>query len=257
MCLIVLARDQHPDYPLIVLAHRDEFTARPSRPLHWWPDREILAGRDELAGGSWLGVNRHGRFAAVTNVREGLPEASARSRGELVTDWLDNPGLQAETHAARLAKAAQYSGFNLLFGGWQQGELALHYSSNRFAPRAVPAGIWALSNGDWNAPWPKARLAKTALAALLATSTAPDASWLDALLDRQPAADAELPDTGIGLERERWLSPLLITGAHYGTRATSLLSIRADGQLQLIERSLDPARDGAITGVVQESLMLV
>ena len=264
MCLIVLARDVHPDYPLILLAHRDEFVARPTRPLGWWPDGATLAGTDLEAGGTWLGVHRNGRFAAVTNVREGTPQASARSRGELVPNWLnslppstDELGAElAAEHAGQLAKAAQYSGFNLLFGAWQAGALTLHYGSNRFVGRPVPVGISALSNGDFDAPWPKVRRAKATLHALLVDAGAPDESWLDRLADRTPAPDAELPDTGIGLAKERWLSPLLITGPHYGTRAASLLSLRRDGELRLIERSLDPARDGIVQATVRETLQL-
>ena len=264
MCLIVLARDVHPDYPLILLAHRDEFVARPTQPLGWWPDGATLAGIDREAGGTWLGVHRNGRFAAVTNVREGPPQASARSRGELVPNWLNSqPAVATEpatelavAHAGQLAKAAQYSGFNLLFGAWQAGVLSLHYASNRFAGRPVPVGISALSNGDFDAPWPKVRRAKAMLQTLLANPSAPDASWLDRLADPSPAPDAELPDTGIGLAKERWLSPLLITGPHYGTRAASLLSLRRDGELRLIERSLDPASGGIVRATVQETLQL-
>lgn len=256
VCLIVLARAVHPDYPLILLAHRDEFTARPSLPLHWWPDNEVLAGRDEQAGGTWLGLSRQGRFAAVTNVREGLPEASARSRGELVTNWLNSPEPDRDTHAGQLAQAAQYSGFNLLFGDWQHGQLQLHFASNRFMARPIPIGISALSNGDLDAPWPKARLARQRLQSLLADGSPPDEHWLDALADRTQAADPELPDTGIGLEKERWLSPLLITGPHYGTRAATLLTIDRRGRAQLIERTLAPADGGRITGVVRQSVDL-
>jgi len=256
VCLIVLARAVHPDYPLILLAHRDEFTARPSLPLHWWPDRDCLAGRDVQAGGTWLGLSRQGRFAAVTNVREGLPEASARSRGELVTDWLNSSEPDLDRTADQLAQAAQYSGFNLLFGDWQRGQLRLHYGSNRFAARSVPTGVSALSNGDFDAPWPKVRLARARLQALLASGEAPAEHWLDALAERQPAADSELPNTGIGLEKERWLSPLLITGPHYGTRATSLLAVHQSGQASLIERTLVPAEDGRISGVVRHSVEL-
>lgn len=242
---------------MILLAHRDEFTARPSTALHWWPDADILAGRDEQAGGSWLGVNRHGRFAAVTNVRQGRPEASARSRGELVTNWLNSPELDLSQHAGQLADAAQYNGFNLLFGGWFDGGWQLHYGSNRFPGQPVPDGISALSNGAFDAPWPKVRLARQRLAALLASGDEPAEHWLDALADRQPAADAELPDTGIGLDRERWLSPLLITGPHYGTRAASLLTVRADGLLTLLERSLDPAEEGRVRSVSRHQIRLV
>ena len=256
MCLIVLAREVHPDYPLIVLAHRDEFTARPSQALAWWPDAATLAGIDLAAGGTWLGVHRNGRFAAVTNVREGPPQASARSRGELVPHWLHNPALDAEQHQGQLAAARQYSGFNLLFGDWQGGRLRLHYSSNRFPGRPIEPGLWALSNGDFDAPWPKARRAKAALAGLLAEGGAPGPHWLDRLADAQIAADHELPDTGIGLDKERWLSPMLITGPHYGTRAATLLSIRADGQLQLHERSLAPEHGGRVTGEQSYAVML-
>jgi uncharacterized protein with NRDE domain len=263
VCLIVLARDLHPDYPLILLAHRDEFVARPTTALHWWPGSDILAGRDDLAGGSWLGLSRRGRFAAVTNVRQGPPEASARSRGELVTDWLSSSSTALDSYAAPLAAAAQYSGFNLLFGGWFAGETAreaslqLHYVSNRFAPRPVPTGISALSNGEFDAPWPKVRRAKQQLARLLGSGEMPTEHWLDVLAHPEQANDAELPDTGIGLARERWLSPSLITGPHYGTRAASLLTLRRDGEWWLLERTLDPAAGGALVSQSEYRIPLV
>lgn len=256
MCLIVLARALHPDYPLILLAHRDEFTARPSLPMAWWPDNATLAGTDVAAGGTWLGVHRNGRFAAVTNVREGPPQASTRSRGELVPYWLNNPSLSAQQQTDQLTKARQYSGFNLLFGHWQQGQLNLHYGSNRFTGQAIGSGVWALSNGGFDAPWPKVRRAKDALAACLRRAEPPDELWLDALADDRVAADDELPDTGIGLDKERWLSPMLITGPHYGTRAATLLTLRADGLLQLHERALDPGNGGRVMQQRQFTLQL-
>lgn len=257
MCLIVLAREVHPDYPLILLAHRDEFTHRPALPLDWWPDGATLAGRDLAAGGTWLGAHRNGRFGAVTNVREGLPQASARSRGELLPDWLNSSADSPAAHAALRHGAAQYSGFNLLLGQWRNGQLTLHYLSNRFPARPLGAGVVALSNGALDADWPKARLAKERLQARLASGATPEETWLDDLADRTIAPDAALPDTGIGLDKERWLSPLLITGPHYGSRAASLLTLRRDGLLILQERTLDPARDGAIVDRRRAEIRLV
>lgn len=246
MCLIALACRVHPDHPLLLVANRDEFHARPAEPLAWWTDRPaILAGRDRQEGGSWLGVSRSGRAAAVTNVRG--PEAADRrplSRGALVADFLDGE-LSAEAFAERLRPHAHdYGGFNLLLFDDRE----LRYVSNRpqFVTRGVEPGVHTLSNARLDTPWPKAEAARMALQDWIAGDLADEATLLAQMADRTQAPDEQLPHTGVGQEMERALSSAFIAMPAYGTRCTSLLRISADGSASLFERRYD--RRGGIAG---------
>ena len=257
MCLIAIAWQTHPRYALVVAANRDEWRARPAEPAHFWSDRpEILAGRDEQAGGTWLGIARNGRFAAVTNFRDPSDvRATARSRGELVTSFLssrDEPRAFLEKIAL---VAREYNGFNLIAG---DGSSLFYYGSTQRELSAIAPGVHALSNHTLDEPWPKVTRARAALdAALHASDAAADAESLGPplfamLSDRSAAPDAELPDTGVGLAWERRLSPPLIVGADYGTRVSTVLVVERDGHARLVERTLDEA--GAVTGVAAFAL---
>lgn len=257
MCLIVFAYRPDADIPLILLAHRDEFTARPTAALGWWKDKpDILGGRDLLAQGSWLAVSKNGRLAAVTNVRQGPRDIAPKSRGEWIVKHLHSQQ-SSDSTADEAAHAKDYGGFNALFGHWQQNRFSLSYSSNRFPPQQIEPGIHALSNGQLNAPWPKALSAKAVLASLLnaADEPKPNSEWLCQL--RQPCIteDIHLPDTGVGLEKERWLAPMMITGEHYGTRAATLLWMQRSGRTQMTELTLAPAKNGEIMSSASFSFM--
>ena len=240
MCLIALAWQAHPQHALVVAANRDEWRDRPALAAHWWEDHpQILAGRDLQAGGTWMGITRGHRFAAVTNFRDPSDRRStALSRGTLVTAFL----LGAESPAAFLAglagKAAQYNGFNLLVG---DGDTLLYFGSREGEPRTVEPGVHALSNHLLDEPWPKVQRARAALRESIGDGDDPLFAMLS---DATPAPDTQLPDTGVGLERERMLSPILITGADYGTRASTVLRAgRAAARLE--ERTRDAS--GAVT----------
>lgn len=219
MCLIAIAWQAHPDYPLVVAANRDEWRDRPAVAAHWWDDHpEILAGRDLQAGGTWMGVTRARRFAAVTNFRDPSDRRStALSRGGLVTRFL----LGDESPQAFLAgladRAARYNGFNLVVG---DGSTLFYYGSREGEVRAVEPGVHALSNHLLDEPWPKVQRARATLRDGLGDGDEPLFAMLS---ERTPAPDEALPDTGVGLERERMLSPILIAGADYGTRASTVL----------------------------------
>lgn len=242
MCLILVAHEMHPRYPLVVAANRDEEYDRPTRRAGWWEDApEVLAGRDLRAGGTWMGFARGGRWAAVTNFREPAPtRTEARSRGALVGDYLRG-GEPAREYLARLRpRLPEYGGFNLLVG--EPG--ALYWTSNRNharpAQRLLAPGIYGVSNHLLDTPWPKVQRGKQALAALLdERSLRPDA-LLDLLLDRTVAADHDLPDTGVGLELERALSTLFIQTPGYGTRSSTALLLDRDGEGLLVERTYRP-----------------
>lgn len=220
-------------WPLMLLAHRDEFRDRPSVALHHWSDPPVLAGRDAQAGGTWLGVAEGGRWAALTNIRHAGATPKHRSRGA----WV--PLALSLSHAAlfqRLRFEADACGpFNLLWGDTRQ---AWHYHSAADRVHSISPGIHALSNADLDTPWPKVRRARSALAAALDRNAAP-ADLLQVLADPHPAADAELPDTGVGLALERRLSPALILGAGYGTVSRTQLWLRSDGLAWLHEQQLD------------------
>jgi uncharacterized protein with NRDE domain len=248
MCLITLAWDAHPAYRLAVAANRDEFYARPALPAGWWADvPDVLAGRDLREGGTWMGVTRAGRFAAVTNFRDpGFAQlASAPSRGALVADFLRGSAY-AEAYAQDLARrAAAYNGFNLLVGD----EGGLFYLSNRAeGVRRLEPGIYGLSNHLLDTPWPKVVRARRAMADALARADGTAEAWesglWEMLADRVIAADDDLPDTGVGAERERLLSAPFIRSDVYGTRASTVLTVARDGEVRLVERSVKPGEEG-------------
>jgi uncharacterized protein with NRDE domain len=236
MCLILIAWQTRADYPLVLAANRDERYARPSLPLDTWEEApDILGGRDLEAGGSWLAIHRDGRFAAVTNLRAGAPAQAPRSRGALVGDYL-RQNEAPEAFAARL-DLHDYAGFNLLLGS----PTTLHYLGNGpdAARRQLPPGIYGLSNHRLDTPWPKLVAAKAAFRAALAhlPQTAP---FFTLLADRTPAADAELPDTGIDRASERLLSSIFVASPTYGTRASTLLLRRRDGSITMHEHRFGP-----------------
>jgi uncharacterized protein with NRDE domain len=247
MCLAAFALNAHPRFPLVIAANRDEFFARDAAPMAWWADHpDILAGRDLSAGGAWFGLSRAGRLALLTNVREpGRHNPDAPSRGALVVDWLGASD-EASAFASRLAGG--YNGFNLVTADVARG--AGHWLSNRAAaPVALVQGIHALSNAALDTPWPKAVGLKAAMAeALAAATSAQDLAerLLQALADDSPARDDELPDTGVGLARERLLSPRFIripdpaqpAVAVYGTRCSTVLVSEASGATVVTERSV-------------------
>lgn len=253
MCLIALDHRPGSACPLRLIANRDEFHARPTAPLGAWEDSpDIVGGRDLEAGGGWLAVHRRGRLAAVTNVRD--PRLSmppdAPSRGELVREALacDDPAAWLDRLAGGAARA--YAGFNLLVG---DGETLwhLHRGLDVVRLRRVPPGLHGLSNADLNTPWPKLIAARQGLAAGLRRGRFPEKA-LSVLGDERPADDAALPETGVGLERERQLSSCFIVGRDYGTRATTWVAWRADGIIEIGERRFGP--EGIRLGVSVERL---
>ncbi len=248
MCLIALAWKVDADYPLIVGANRDEWHDRPAAPAAWWPDHpQILAGRDLRAGGTWLGISKSGRFAALTNFRDPSNRKSdAPSRGQLVSNFLMGPDSPREYLLALREEASRYQGFSLLasdlhtlyFLGSRTGEIL-----------AVPPGVHALSNHTLNEPWPKVVAAKSALEAALRAPLPAEARQMaiHALLSSPLIApDEALPDTGVGRDWERVLSPAMIVTDKYGTRCSTVLSVASSGGICFEERTRDPT--GIVTG---------
>ncbi|HET6725428.1 MAG TPA: NRDE family protein [Gammaproteobacteria bacterium] len=241
MCLIAIAWKTDAAWPLVLIGNRDEFHARPTDPAGFWHGAPgIIGGRDLTAGGSWLGVNAAGRFAAVTNYRDRLdPPAGARSRGHLVGDFLRGDASPEAFMAEVGANADCYAGFSLFVGG---GDTLAFYSNRDGAIRLLAPGIYALSNAALDAPWPKVERMRAAFARQLETQKQPDTDALLSLLDdREPARDAELPNTGLTPERERLLSAPFVVSSEYGTRASSVVIRSADGRITFVERGFDPA----------------
>jgi uncharacterized protein with NRDE domain len=236
MCLIVFAWRPSHAQPLIVAANRDEFYARPTQPLAQWTDApQVYAGRDLEAGGTWLGVGANGRFAALTNIRNPNQPLGLRSRGELVAQFLISQQSIQKYLVEVADRADQYGGFNLLVGDGQ----ALYYLSS-LNPQAqeLSEGVYGLSNAGLDTPWPKLVKAKAALSAQLHD---PQPSALLALLgDTQTAPVADLPDTGVSLATETLLSSIFIASPTYGTRASTVLIVNADGSRQFVEHSFGP-----------------
>lgn len=247
MCLAIIALNARPGLPLLIAANRDEFHARPAAPAGPWDDHpDIYGGRDLSAGGTWLGMTRAGRYALLTNFRDPrsrLPDAP--SRGALVSGYLAG-GETPEAYAARVhGQGAAYNGFNLLVGD-ASGCVYLENKSGA-PPRRLQAGVvHGVSNHLLDTPWPKLTRARAAVQALL-QGPLPDAEALmDILADRSPAPDESLPDTGVGLERERMLSAPFIVSPDYGTRCSTVIMVQADGRASLRERRFDP--QGAACG---------
>jgi len=244
LCLIVVAWRCRADLPLVVAANRDEWRDRPAQPAHWWTEpADLLAGRDLKAGGTWMGVTRSGRFAAVTNFRDPADRRStARSRGGLVTEFLAG-GESAPAYLARVAAAAaEYNAFNLIVG---DATSLWYYGSREGGARPVTPGIHGLSNHVLDEPWPKVVNGCAAMTRALEDAD-PAPLLFDFLASTEPAPDAALPQTGVALEWERRLSAALITGPDYGTRASTVLLVGADGHVAFEERTR--AADGSEAG---------
>ncbi|KMQ73697.1 NRDE family protein [Marinobacter subterrani] len=243
MCLIAFSIGQNPHFPLVVAANRDEFFRRPTAAMDWWTTdtgNRVLAGRDLQSGGTWLAVSAKGEVSAVTNVREGTPEAGQISRGELPLRALREPRRQLEGYLH--GNADHYSGFNLVHlttrDGW--------YFSNRDAQpgRHVHRGAYGLSNHLLQTPWPKLVRLRQAAGEVIVAATPHTGALHDELIallqDTTPAPDRLLPDTGVGIETERFLSSPFIVDSEYGTRATTVVSVSGSGDIHVTEQSWGP-----------------
>ena len=255
MCLLAFSWKSHSRYRFIFAGNRDEFHARPAMPASWWADAPaVFGGRDLEAGGSWLGMNRDGRFAVVTNFREpDLRPPGKLSRGELVNAFLAGTREVDEYLHVLEEHADNYAGFNLLFGNVLRDD-ALFYFSNRDGlardERTVAPGIHALSNHLLDTPWPKVQRLRQRFTNELDRKQPRMQALLEFLENTELASDAELPATGISPEWEKRLSAAKIIGGEYGTRASTVIAAGHDGICEFIERRFSP--DGSIAGETRE-----
>ena len=240
MCLIVFAWKLIPGAPLIAAANRDEFYDRPAAPASWWDDHpQVYAGRDLRGGGTWLGVSRAGRFAALTNIRAPSERRDgAPSRGALVAKYLAGEDTPSEYVARIKARTDDFNGFNLLIGD----DHTMIWYSNRDHGDArngepLEPGIYGLSNDRLDAPWPKVVRTKAQFASMLCQG-APEDAYFDMLSDTTRASDCRLPKTGVSLEMERLLSAVCIESPTYGTRVSTVVQLRADKSVSLDERAI-------------------
>ena len=242
MCLIVFAWEAHPDYRLILAANRDEYHGRPAQPLHWWPDRPtVLAGRDLQAGGTWLAASRSGRFATVTNYREGQrSRAGLRSRGDLVADFVS--GSQSPEAYLRSLEGERYAGFSLLVTDGRE----LWCGSNRGdAPTRLASGIYGLSNAALDTPWPKLVRTRKGLEALVGANRISEPALLRLLADRAPAAAHEIEVNDLPFQFARTVSAPFIVSDDYGTRCTTTMLWSATGKVMLAEYRYGPSGDAS------------
>lgn len=224
MCLLVIAYKVHPKYEVIIAANRDEYYERPSESLNFWKDNpNILAGRDLKHFGTWLGITRDGRFSAVTNYRDPNSVKEGRpSRGLLVKGYLE-ADVKPDDYLNEIKKhAMEYNPFNLIVGDREE----LWYYSNRANDiKKLSSGIYGLSNHLLDTPWPKVRKVKSGIKKVIEQGDVDVDKIFYLLKDKTIPPDEELPDTGVGYEKERMLSPIFIQSPDYGTRSSSVILI--------------------------------
>lgn len=238
MCLIVLSLDQHPEFPLVLAANRDEFHARPTKEAHWWPDKaDILGGRDLQAGGTWLGLHRNGRFATVTNYRDAKPPSPKhRSRGRLVTDFLESD--RAPSAYLDTIDEDAFAGFNLIVGKADE----VGYLSNREeGSRNLGPGTYGLSNALLDGPWHKVETSKRKFSAMLESGEVNETSLMRLMNDRVKAPVSEVEKGRLDFDTAHAITAPFIVLPNYGTRCTTVALMDNDGKWRIIERRFDPA----------------
>ncbi len=235
MCLIGFAYKCHSKYDLVFVANRDEAYRRPTRPAQFWDENpNILAGKDLQAGGTWMGINKRGHFAALTNYRDpSISKKNPPSRGELVLNYLNKNITPSAYLDSTHHKADQYMGFNILAGNHDE---LLHYSNQQQQINRVEPGIHGLSNHLLDTPWPKVKQAKTDLMEVMNKKHLDEELLFELLQNDMPADDEHLPDTGIGKGLEKQVSPVFIKSKNYGTRSSTILLIAKNGQVTFEER---------------------
>lgn len=241
MCILFIAIEKHPHFPLIIAANRDEFHRRPTTESHFWGNSpNLLAGKDEQAGGTWMGVTRNGRVAALTNIRDpDKQNDNAATRGRLVTEFLKQNISEREYTNILETDAADFNGYNLLYGTLSPLNLSV-FNNHTLRHQSLTAGYYGLSNASLDNPWPKIRRGKQALADYCESHNQIDTRILFRLLgDHTQANDDELPETGVPFAWEKQLSSIFIRGETYGTRSSTILTVNNNNHVEWIEHSFN------------------
>jgi uncharacterized protein with NRDE domain len=236
MCLAVIDWDPTSQYPVKVVANRDEFRKRPALPMHWWVDAPILAGKDLEAGGSWLGFNKLGSFALLTNIRPGFVGKKGQlSRGDLVVDFLKSKQTISDFHQGLLSTIEHYGGFNLILGNAQE---VFWFSSTKPMGQWLTPGVHGLSNDSLDTPWPKTTLA---VEQMKQERYKLEHSLTDhnILSSQVQVEDTRLPKTGVPIDWERMLSSQTILGSEYGTRCRTHFILDRGQQIKVAEEQID------------------
>ncbi|MFD1040451.1 NRDE family protein [Virgibacillus byunsanensis] len=236
MCLINFQIQDHPTYKLIIAANRDEFYERPTAPAQYWDNEpDILAGRDLVQMGTWLGITKQGKIAALTNFRDPDQMAAGKhSRGEIVKNYLSGNNGPEEFLRALKMKKDQYVGFNVIVGNPNQ---MFYYNNIQDVISEIIPGTHGLSNHFLNTPWPKVTKGKRMLIDYLMENEELETDALfDIISDAEEAKEENLPKTGVSLDLERNLSPLFIKTPEYGTRSSTVLLIDRDNHVTFVER---------------------
>lgn len=237
MCIISFHLQEHPVYKFILVANRDEFYERPTAAAHFWEDMpDLLAGRDLKAMGTWLGITKQGRFAALTNYRDPKQvQDGKKSRGAILTEYLGGHQSPEDFLHMLQGEREQYNGFNLVVG---DADHLTYYSQREDRMEPLKPGTYSVSNASLLTPWPKVEKARTILHDYVTQHNHLSIdSLLEQLHDEGIAEDTRLPDTGVGLELERTLSPIFIRTPHYGTRSSTVLTISHDNEVDFTERT--------------------
>jgi len=247
MCILFFAIKQHPKFQVIICANRDEFHQRPTQSMHWWPKNNllagdlstsnllttnVLAGKDLLAGGTWLGLNKKGRFSALTNFRQpDLIDNNKQSRGELVLQALAH---QDEEMTKKLARSSNdYNGFNLVFG--QLNKLTCFDSISQ-RKQVLSSGVHSLCNGALDDIWPKMALGQAKLSDAITDHPLDIEQLFKLMKNTQQAQSEHLPKTGLPLNWEQLLSSIFIISPEYGTRTTNIITLDNEGKISVYDR---------------------
>ncbi len=254
MCIVFAAYRSHPDYPLIIAANRDEFYARPTKEAHFWDDEpQLLAGRDLEQMGTWMGVTKTGRFAALTNYRN--PNESRHdkeSRGQIVRDFLSSDTAPEPFLKELQQNRNHYQGFNLLIADQRS---FYYYSNVENEIKQLEKGIYGLSNHLLDTPWPKVEKGKQRLKTIALKGMAIDEQQLFAILkDKELAQKEELPETGVSSDWEKKLSSIFIDTPTYGTRCSTIVTIHHSGEINFIEKTFPTNKTNAFQFKIKQSL---
>jgi uncharacterized protein with NRDE domain len=236
MCLVVFAYNSHPNYKLIFAANRDEFYNRPTEQAEFWKDHpSLLAGKDLKAGGTWMGITKSGKFAAITNYRDVTNiKEDAPTRGKLVSNYLLGKLSAEKYYNSVKSDLLRYNGFNLILGDIKN---LYYFSTHIEGLRKLVPGVYGLSNAVLDTPWPKVQESKNQLAKLMEQKELHAWELLNLLSDTREAREKDLPDTGVGLEWEKVLSSVFIQSPEYGTRCSTAIHIDNNNNVRFAEKT--------------------